>query len=170
MAAIPKWLMQSYTNPETNRNCADVQILLGLTVHTSCFCLSLLTRHRRPEVLTVAYWLIMYLAVDVFPAVNEPITRIHGFIVQKVFHTSMLPPTRASKGGSGLSFSLLSCRRECLRPPTQARAPSDLSAAQTQPERGIAPSFSFHFSFTFRPLLKVFVLVLGPHGVLRLIV
>ena len=30
----------------------------------------------------------------------------------------MLPPTRASKGGRGLSFSLLSCRRDCLRPPT----------------------------------------------------
>lgn len=38
--------------------------------------------------------------------------------------------------------------------------------------RSVASFFSFFisFSFTFRPLLKVFVLVLGPHGVLRLIV
>lgn len=29
----------------------------------------------------------------------------------------MLPPTRARRGGRGLSFSFFSCRRECLRPP-----------------------------------------------------
>lgn len=34
----------------------------------------------------------------------------------------MLPPTRASKGGRGLSFSFLSCRRDCLRPPVTGRA------------------------------------------------
>lgn len=37
---------------------------------------------------------------------------------QGVIHTSILPPTRASRGGRGLSFSFFSCRRECLRPPT----------------------------------------------------
>lgn len=36
-----------------------------------------------------------------------------------VIHTSILPPTRASKGGRGLSFSFFSCRRDCLRPPTK---------------------------------------------------
>lgn len=30
--------------------------------------------------------------------------------------TSRLPPTRANKGGSGLSFSFLICLRDCLRP------------------------------------------------------
>lgn len=39
--------------------------------------------------------------------------------LQPVIHTSILPPTRASKGGRGLSFSLFSCRRDCLRPPTK---------------------------------------------------
>lgn len=37
-----------------------------------------------------------------------------------VIHTSILPPTRASRGGRGLSFSFFSCRRECLRPPTMS--------------------------------------------------
>lgn len=30
--------------------------------------------------------------------------------------TSRLPPTRANRGGSGLSFSFLICLRDCLRP------------------------------------------------------
>lgn len=37
--------------------------------------------------------------------------------------TSMFPPTLASRGGSGLSRSLFSCRRDCLLPPT-AKQPS----------------------------------------------
>lgn len=51
--------------------------------------------------------------------------------LQHVIHTSILPPTRASKGGRGLSFSFFSCRRECLRPPTKKtpNASSELSRA-----------------------------------------
>lgn len=121
--------------------------------------------------------------------------------LQPVIHTSILPPTRASKGGRGLSFSLFSCRRDCLRPPTKNKtkctvrrtssvspcAQLDISVIHNHLCENVSLLSVSHlksiiifrwrywwvFFFsppTFRPLLEIFILVLGPHGVLRLIV
>lgn len=44
--------------------------------------------------------------------------------------TSMLPPTRARRGGRGLSLSLFSCLLDCRRPPGGAAPPQVLSRAR----------------------------------------
>lgn len=38
--------------------------------------------------------------------------------------TSMLPPTRARRGGRGLSLSLFSCLLDCRRPPGEQSRPT----------------------------------------------
>ena len=53
---------------------------------------------------------------SVLPSVTQP--QLPSFSLQgpRPALTSMLPPTRASSGGSGLSFSFRSCLFDCRRP------------------------------------------------------
>lgn len=62
--------------------------------------------------------------------------------------TSRLPPTLARRGGSGLSFSFLKCRRECLRPAgNQGVKKTKILFAKARFQSGIACS-PFKMIFT----------------------